>query len=130
MAGRRGSNKTQALRIHAKRQAQLRYNVALSSEDLSRMVNMIRDGRALFVVRKSLRVSCWKVFLEGREMVVLYDRQRKAIVTFLPSDCWEVRTFESSSKAPIVDVHRPFETPLKHPHTAFDESFLPGNLAT
>ncbi len=102
-SGRKSAhNKTQALRIHAKRQALLRYNAALSSEDLAHLVNLIRDGRASFVVRKSLRVSCWKVPFKGREMAVLYDRQRKMIVTFLPTDCWEVRRVYGSVEVPSM----------------------------
>ena len=104
-------NKTQALRIHAKRQALLRYNVSLSSEDLAHLVNTIRRGRALFVARKSLRVSCWKVAHEGREMVVLYDKQRRAIVTFLPPGCWEVRTSESTLKPSSNTAIQPFVVP-------------------
>jgi len=97
-------NKTQALQIHAKRQALLRYNVVLSSEDLSRLVNMIRRGRALLIARKSLRVSCWKVAMEGREMVVLYDKQRRAIVTFLPPDCWEIRQSVAPCDATLLPL--------------------------
>jgi hypothetical protein len=123
-------NKTQALRIHAKRQALRRYNVTLTSEDLSHLVNTIRRGRALFVARKSLRVSCWKVAHEDLEMVVLYDKQRRTIVTFLPPDCWEVRTSAASSEAPTTAVHRPFDASLKHPFAAFNDGFLSDNPAT
>jgi hypothetical protein len=92
MAARKGVlDKTRALRMHAKRQALLRYGIELSDDELRHVANLVRRGEGLFVSRKSLRVSCWRVFLEGREMVVLYDRQRSAIVTFLPLDCWEMR---------------------------------------
>lgn len=130
-SGRKNAgNKTKALRIHAKRQAQRRYNVVLNTEDLAHLVNLIRDGQALFVARKSLRVSCWKVSFEGREMVVLYDKQRKAIVTFLPANCWEVRSAESLSRVSTSPVHRPFETSSIDRHMAFSEGLLPGNPAT
>jgi len=101
MAAQKGVfNKTQALRIHAKKQAHRRYGILLNSEDLRSMVIAIREGGGSFIVRKSHRVSCWKVCFKGYDLVVLYDNVRKAIVTFLPSDCWEVRQSSAALEVP------------------------------
>ncbi len=92
MAARKGQTiKTEALLVHAKRQALARYGIDLKNEELRHLVNIIRMGGAEFIERKSLRVSCWRVAYRGFNMVVLYDRSRRSIVTFLPADCWEVR---------------------------------------
>ncbi len=84
-------NKAVALRIHAKRQAFLRYGVTLNSADLRELIEAIRKGDGVFIQKKSNRVSCWKVYWRGTPLVLLYDKVRKSVVTFLPSDCWEVQ---------------------------------------
>lgn len=90
-AKRSGLTKTEACRVHAKRQAYRRYGIFLNGEDLRSLVNEIHNGRALFITRKTASRSCWKITWCGYDLVAIYDRSRKVIVTFLPPDCREVQ---------------------------------------
>ena len=46
---------------------------------------MIRQNKATFVRRRSNRVTEWEVALEEGKCRVLYDKQRKQVITFVPS---------------------------------------------
>ena len=107
--------KSQGLRVHSKRQAYRRYGILLNSDDLRRLVESIQSQEALFIVRKTHRVSCWKVTYCGCGLVVLYDRGRKEIITFLPPDCREIRAFEARKQAPSLGLYEPHEEHLNAP---------------
>lgn len=85
---------------HAQRRAAQRYDLHLTQADLDKIVGDIQHGRAAFVERQSNRVTVWDVVLVERmpDLVsgalsaehhfgtvarVIYDKQRKQIVSFL-----------------------------------------------
>ena len=78
------SPKTAACRIHAKRRALQRHGVDINRATLRDIVAQIQSGRARFLGRDSLRTSRWRVAAAGRPMTVVYDRERKTVVTVLP----------------------------------------------
>lgn len=70
-------------RVHAERRAIERFGVLL---DIPQAVKDIQSGKATFVERQSLRCTVWKITQQDKEMVVVYDKNRKMIVTVLPED--------------------------------------------
>ena len=56
----------------------------LTKDAAKQIVRAIQQGRADLVERTNGRVTIWNVKHDGRWMKVVYDRQRKSLVTFLP----------------------------------------------
>ena len=79
-------DKAKAQRRHAKTRALQRYDLDLSREDLEELVRQIQLGKAEFILRQSCRVSFFAVELRGQKFPVVYDKQRKTIVTVLPCE--------------------------------------------
>lgn len=78
-------SKSQAQRIHAKRRALQRYDLALNREQLDALVKRIQTGdNVTFVLKQSNRISHYELEIEGKKVRVVYDRERHNIVTFLP----------------------------------------------
>lgn len=73
-----------AQRKHAKRRALERYDLALNRDDLRAWVKQIQEGQARKLEQQSLRVGKYVITHQGQEVVVIYDRHRKTIVTCLP----------------------------------------------
>lgn len=74
--------KARAQRQHAKRRAAERYGIELTARRRREIIAGIHSHKYQFVERQSHRIS---VFLVDGVRVV-YDRQRKELVTFLPPD--------------------------------------------
>lgn len=81
--GKIAGAKSQAQRIHAKRRALHRFGLELNTGDLKAIVEKIQNNKAKFVSRDSLRISKFQVEVDGKQVVCVYDKQRKEIVTFL-----------------------------------------------
>lgn len=78
------SQKQVAQRIHAKKRAAQRYGLVLNRGQLRQIVQLIQEERGVFLERQSLRVTLWQIEWEGRLCKVVYDSQRKNVVSFLP----------------------------------------------
>lgn len=64
-----------------------RYGITLTDELHAHFVKDIQTGKAFFMFRQSHRVSVFKVEHDGRKIPVVYDGDRKQIVTALPPEC-------------------------------------------
>lgn len=78
-----------AQRVHAKRRMAKQYGIIITRHDLEQMVAAIQGkndsgDRAEFYDRKSNRITRWRVLYKGTWYPVVYDSNRKAIVTILP----------------------------------------------
>lgn len=71
---------------HAKRRAVQRFDISLSQDDIQEMIREIQNSQARFVLKQSHRVSLFEVTAKGKQLIAVYDRQRKTIVTFLTKD--------------------------------------------
>lgn len=71
-------------RTHAKKRAWLRYRLELDDEDLAKLADIIKRGRAKYVRRHSRNATEWLAFCRGWEVRVLYDIVSHQIGTFLP----------------------------------------------
>ena len=75
--------KRESQRRHAARRAQERFGVEPTEESLRRIIQDIQGGRARFVKRTSLRCTVWETEFLGIPARVVYDTQRKQVVTFI-----------------------------------------------
>jgi hypothetical protein len=99
--GYRGLTKSQAERQHAKRRARERYGIAFNSQMNKNLIAQIQRGEARLVRRQSQRVSVWDVEIAGGPARVVYDRDRKQIVTFLPLALEPWQKEQSASLLPM-----------------------------
>lgn len=78
-------SKEDTVRRHARERGRERYGVEMGSNLEAFIVRQITSGRSRPVERQSLRVSVHDVTLEDGQVVrVVYDKERRQIVTFLP----------------------------------------------
>jgi len=75
---------------HVKQRFVERFGISLSNEDLTSMISQIQKQTAVFLKRRSHRVSIWQVPLQGRLFEVVYDKRTKTVVTVLPELSQEV----------------------------------------
>jgi hypothetical protein len=71
---------------HAVQRADLRYGVRLNENDLREIVKLIETGKSKPLQKQSNRVVVHKVSYKSCDMILVYDKLRKSIATFLPSD--------------------------------------------
>lgn len=76
-------NKTKAMRLHARHRAWTRYGLDIHLPEMKRMVQMIQARQGRCVRLRTNRVSEWELEWRGRFILVLYDKDRHVIITFL-----------------------------------------------
>lgn len=78
-------SKSKHQRAHSKLRAYQRYDLELNRKDLDTIVKQIQSSKdAFFIKRKSNRVTLWHVLYNKKSLKVVYDSDRKNVVTFLP----------------------------------------------
>ena len=82
-------NKKAAQKLHAKKRARQRFNVEINKKDYNEIIKGIQSGKFPFVKSLSNRLSVFKITLNNTEANVLYDKSRKTLVTFMPTD-WQI----------------------------------------
>lgn len=88
-------SKRKTLRRHARRRTQERYGLDLTQTVRDEIIAKIRRGAAHMVERQSLRVSVQDVLLSTGDMIrVVYDNQRRELVTVLSRDEADCPSFE------------------------------------
>lgn len=66
--------------------AMQRYGLALNRHDYQQLVKRIQRNEGKFLLRESNRLTHWQIDVEGQDVVVVYDKKRATIVTFLPPE--------------------------------------------
>jgi len=84
--GKSKGSKKRAQRIHAKRRAVERYGSELSNSKLNEICKSIQSNKGTFLGRSSHRTTIWEVNYNNIVYKVVYDKNRKSIVSFLPPD--------------------------------------------
>ncbi len=69
---------------HAKQRCRQRYGMALHKDLACRIVKAIQTGGSVFVRRTSSHRTIQEVQMPEGRFQVVYDSQRKALITFLP----------------------------------------------
>lgn len=77
-------SKLKAERRHALRRFGERMGFGLTSESYADLIQLIQEGRGEFVRRQSLRVTVWRLVIDGEPVRIAYDKIRKQIITFMP----------------------------------------------
>lgn len=77
-------SKTITLINHSVRRAKERYGLDLSASDIDDIVVEIQAQKAKFIARQSNRLTVFQVVIGSTVCNVVYDSNRKTIVTFLP----------------------------------------------
>ena len=90
-------------RAHARERALERFNTRLTRDDFKSLVDQITSGKSIPVpsANRSLAIRCHVV--EHPEMgktAVLYDKNRKVIVTVLPPDSFEMNAYHAANIPP------------------------------
>ena len=85
------SSKAKSQILHARMRIRERFDLDLKDDEMQSLANRIKKsyldkhkGKAQFVDRQSLRVSRWFVWFREQWFPVVYDNNRKTIVTVLP----------------------------------------------
>lgn len=84
----KGLKVTKALceRWHAKKRCLERYGINLNREGYLSIIKTIQTGRSKLLWKQSLAKFHYSVNYEDTQFIVVYDRNRKELVTFLPKD--------------------------------------------
>lgn len=87
------NDKSAAQNRHATRRALERYGIELNSYKRQEIVSMIQTGQAECVRKQSHKVSIFSLQYENKEMIVVYDKHRKTLASFLPIEAKYEYTF-------------------------------------
>lgn len=82
--------KTQSERRHAKKRAFERYGLVLNKFDFQTIILRIQTNKAKFIERQTNRITIWELTVHDILCRVVYDKQRKQIVSFLPLEAKEI----------------------------------------
>lgn len=72
---------------HAARRAMERHGIVLTFEQCNQISNFIKNkdrSRALYIDKRSNRITRWKVFYNNKWIPVAYDKIRGTVVSILP----------------------------------------------
>jgi hypothetical protein len=68
---------------HAKRRARERLGLYLNDQEILDIVKNIQNNKYQHIDKQSDRLSRFRADIRGQDVVVVYDKTRKAIITFL-----------------------------------------------
>lgn len=89
----RSGRKARDLETHSHQRFGVRFDVELTPEVRRQIVWSIQTGRSTFIEKQSNRIALHRVEVEGKEIVVVYDKIRAALVTALyPEGEWPLQT--------------------------------------
>jgi len=83
---KRGRAKERTLKQHARRRASERYGLSLTDQLHTEIVKQIQTSKSQLIEKQSNRISVHDVIVNDETIRVVYDRDRKLIVTFLYKD--------------------------------------------
>lgn len=76
--------KSKTLRRHLDKRSMERFGMILSREFTKQLVRDIQANKLPFLWRTSHNRTAWKAVINDQEVVVVYDKMRKMIVTTWP----------------------------------------------
>lgn len=83
-------SKKEAQRLHFEKRSLERVGVVLDRKEI---IRQIQNGQLEFYEKQSNRVSLFKYFFNGEEYRIVYDRERKQVVTILyKEEVWSNKT--------------------------------------
>jgi hypothetical protein len=82
----RRKSKAKCQQAHARKRAMERYGIDLSRAKQEEIIGLIKANKAQFVEKQSNRITVFRVVLDDKMFRVVYDKQRKSLVTVLPQE--------------------------------------------
>ena len=81
---------------HAQKRALERYGIELNKDRYMQLCAQVKEGRGVYLGKQSLRLSVWRIETTnaaGEQVtpVIIYDKNRHRIVTFLPADATDAK---------------------------------------
>ena len=86
--GRKGGARSVIQRKHAAGRARARLGITIGKKETQDIIRSIQSGKAKFLRKRSNRVSTFEVTVRDDPVIVVYDRIRKTIVTFLTTEMY------------------------------------------
>lgn len=86
-------NKAETEKRHFKKRVFERYNITITDNDYEYLVSKIKKNDKTvvkFLTKQTNRISIQLLTYKDYEIVVVYDKMRKQLVSALPSDCKDV----------------------------------------
>jgi ribosomal protein L2 len=80
---KRKLTKAQSQTVHFKRRSSERLGIDLNRHVRRELINKIQRGNLKFIKKQSLRVSIFEAEIEGKICHLVYDKNRKKLVTVL-----------------------------------------------
>lgn len=78
------NSKKEAQTKHARQRAMERYEIDFTQNKRETMLKQIERGEGRFLRKQSHRVSIFLMVCDNKEVVVVYDKERNNIASFLP----------------------------------------------
>jgi hypothetical protein len=75
---------THAERSHTRQRLAERYGLMVNSAEIFAMAKLLAHGHATLVARQSRHVAKWQLAYKGQELYLVFDSQRRSIITALP----------------------------------------------
>jgi hypothetical protein len=76
-------------RKHVVSRAMSRHKIFLNYKKRKAIVKQIQEGRSMYLEAASNTRTFHAVEIEGKEIVVLYDKRTRSLITVLPRKSWE-----------------------------------------
>lgn len=81
---------------HAQKRALERYGIELNKDRYMQLCKQVQENQGKYLGKQSLRLSVWRIETQntaGEQIssVVIYDKSRHRIVTFLPADATDAK---------------------------------------
>jgi hypothetical protein len=99
-------NKFNQIKRHCQIRASQRLNFNFTKKDHDNIVRLIQKGQADFVRRQSKRVTIWAVDYNCEIFKVVYDKNRKLIVTILNESVWTTLEREDEQKRKKISYQK------------------------
>lgn len=88
--------KQHAQRRHFRRRACERLGYELQTREIVSIRRQVQERRAELITRPDERLTLWRVKVNGRSMVVVYDQETKELVTIMSETVWQSQDMRNS----------------------------------
>lgn len=86
MTRKKKFTKAKAQTLHAIRRGAERYDLNLSPSDLGNIKGLIQSGKSIYLEKLTNSRTKHSVIYQGQKLIVVWDKTRHQICTFLPED--------------------------------------------
>lgn len=85
-----------AQRAHFRARAKERLGYELREEEITELIRQVQAGEADLITRPSARLVLWRVIINSRPMVVVYDLETDELVTMMGETIWQNQEMHKS----------------------------------